>query len=127
MSRSSRTVRLALPLLILAVAGCAMAPPGTQVPLIDAKQVVGTWTGDVMTRSGSIPFRLVVRENGTFDGLAPSLNLVSPGTFKVVGGKVEVVNARGVKGAWILYDRGGQQVLLVTNDEGARGEMTRAQ
>jgi hypothetical protein len=113
-------------LLIVAVSGCATAPPGTQVAVTDAKQIVGTWVGDVTTPRGPIPFRLIVHENGTFEGLAPSINMVSPGTFRVVGGKAEIVNARGVRGTWTLYDRGGQQVLSVTNEEGARGEMTRA-
>ena len=86
-----------LGVLFLAVAvGCAMAPPGTQIPVTDAKQIVGIWTGDVVTaRGGTIPFRLVVREL----------------TFRLAAGdKVGVVGRNGAGKTSLLRVLAGEEL-----------------
>lgn len=116
------------------LAGCATAtspaketatlPPAKAIQ--DVKSIAGTWAGTLVTPRTSTSYRLTIHEDGSWDAVAPG---IPPGKFngimRVSGDKALFRSyTTGRTGTMTLHEAEGKRVLVLSTEDGVRGELT---
>lgn len=130
---------LAAACVMLFLSGCAdigtrAKATANAVPIPDLQSVAGKWDGLMKRRPrtrGDDYVTVTIGEDGTYRFVSARIIGVfsGTGTLQLVDGKLRIEGARG-HATFTLYERGGEQVLMVegldtTNDYQYRAELTR--
>jgi hypothetical protein len=130
--------RMAIAVLVLALAACASAPPSppaTTVPIMNYQMVAGRWAGPVTGLPGGARdegdwVELTIRPDGSYDfKVARTIGMFGgKGMLSLKDGKMTSQGERG-SAEYSLSERGGKQSLrvqgVVENNIKATGDLTR--
>lgn len=126
---------------VLSLPACANVgthrePPTRVVPIKDIQEVTGQWSGLLKRRPrthGDDFVTVTISRDGTYEFASARISGIFAGTrtFQFTDGRLRDESESG-HAVFTLYDRDGEQVLLVEahdarNDYEYRGELTRAQ
>lgn len=109
-----------LTLVMLAV-GCGSAEiqPGTIVPVMDVRSLAGKWVGTLIdARNMGTPMEMIIGKEGTYSARFGATR--ADGTVAMRDGQLEFTMTQGTgllgpaeaASTAVLYDRGGQRVLV---------------
>ena len=112
-----RLSALSVLLVATVLVACATLPPAK--PVQDLRTIAGTWQGTVTSSSGTSPYTLTIKEDGSWEGLAPD---IPPGRFEgkmsVKEGKIRLIShTTGRTGTYTLHEGEGKRALTGATDE----------
>jgi hypothetical protein len=110
-------------IMIYLFAGVAAAADPAMKPIIDLKEIAGEWTGSLVGPGGSVPYTLIVKDDGTWNASSPRGQ--TNGTVAVKNGTAEYKSSStGRTGKYTLHEDGGKRVLKLTGEGGVSAELT---
>lgn len=112
-----RSFSIFIVLLGILLAACATLPPAK--PVQDLKSIAGKWEGTATSGLGTFPYRTVIKEDGSWEGVAPD---IPPGKFQgsmvVKDGKIRSLSrTTGRAYTFTLHEGEGTRVLRGVSDE----------